>query len=392
MRRVSEFDALRGMAAMGVLLFHLRPNEGWTHFGMTGVHLFLVLSGYLITGIVLKHVGQPGFFRAFYARRILRIWPIYYLTLFTLVIIQQRLPNPPSLQGLPYYLTFTQYTWHWPLLQQYLTVPPETVRAFDHSWTLAIEEQFYLLWPLAIALCGRKRVIPMVLAIIGFGMWFKTLGYDTWILFNTFGAFALGGLVAALLEDKARVERYKAAFTTFFLIAGAVGFFYVRWYYTVPVSNWPRSWMVWRDSLQNFGFYTIHFGIVGAVAVNAGSRLLAPLRMRELTYLGEISYGMYLYHLPVYWWMGGNWIQIGEPKMMWIAKIAVTFVVATLSYRYIELPILGLKDRFPYGRKLEPAALAPIVAAAPATSAIRQPRMIHARPHRAEGEPTIPRS
>ena len=99
MRRVSEFDALRGLAALGVLMFHLQPDHGWTHFGMTGVHLFLVLSGFLITGIVIKHVGTPGFFRAFYARRILRIWPIYYLTLGLLVIQQRNLPNPPSLQG-----------------------------------------------------------------------------------------------------------------------------------------------------------------------------------------------------------------------------------------------------------------------------------------------------
>src|SRR3954451_9663041 len=105
MRRVPEFDALRGLAALGVLLFHLRPNEGWTHFGMTGVHLFLVLSGFLITRIVIDHVGSPDFLRAFYARRILRIWPIYYLTLASLVILQRWLPDPPSLRGLPYYLT-----------------------------------------------------------------------------------------------------------------------------------------------------------------------------------------------------------------------------------------------------------------------------------------------
>ncbi len=382
MRRVSEFDALRGMAALGVLMFHLRPNEGWTHFGMTGVHLFLVLSGYLITGIVMKHVGAPGFFKAFYARRILRIWPIYYLTLIALVVLQQRLPNPPSLEGLPFYLTFTQYTWHWPILQKFLSVPPEVVRAFEHSWTLALEEQFYLLWPLAIAVCGRKRVVPMVLAIVGFGLWFKTQGFDTWILFNNFGAFALGGLIAAMLEDKARVERNRLGLTAFFLAASVVGFAYVRWFYTVEVSSWPRSWMLWRDSILNFGFYTIHFGIVGAVAVNAGSRVLAPLRMKELTHLGEISYGMYLYHLPIYWLMGGYWIQIGEPWTIWVAKIAVTFVVATLSYRYIEQPILTLKDRFPYGRKPEPAeAPAP---ARPAVSAVRQPRMIYGRANPAE--------
>ena len=367
MRRVSEFDALRGLAVLGVLLFHLRPNEGWTHFGMTGVQLFLVLSGFLITDIVIKHVGSPNFFRAFYARRILRIWPIYYLTLAFLVLLQQNLPNPPSLRGLPYYLTFTQYTWHWPVLTKILPTPTPPVNAFDHSWTLALEEQFYLLWPLAIALFRPKRVVAMTLAIIGFGLWFKTLGYDTWILFNVFGAFALGALVAAMLDDKARVERNRAAFSAFFLMSGVLGFFYVRWYYTVPVPGWPRSWMVWRDSIQNFAFYTVHFGIVGFVATNAGRWFLAPLRMRELTYLGEISYGMYLYHMPVYWLVGGYWIQQDEPWTMWVAKIALTFVVATLSYRYLEKPILSLKERFPYEPKPE------------AVSAIPRPKMTDVR-------------
>ena len=367
MRRVSEFDALRGLAALGVLLFHLRPNEGWTHFGMTGVHLFLVLSGYLITNIVIRHVGTPGFFRAFYARRILRIWPIYYLTLAFLVILQRNLPNPPSLSGLPYYLTFTQYMWHWPVITKLVPTPPLTVHAFEHSWTLALEEQFYLLWPMAIALIGPRRVAPMVMGIVAFGLWFKTLGYDSWILFNVFGAFALGGLIAAILDDKPRVERNRFALSLFFLVAGAAGFAYVRWYYTVPPTGWSREWLVWRDSAQNFAFYTIHFGIVGFVATNAGGWFLAPLRMRELTYLGEISYGMYLYHMPVYWLVGGYSIPHDEPWMIWVAKIALTFVVATLSYRYIERPILSLKDWFPYGSKPETAG---------PPRAIHRPRLI----------------
>ncbi len=386
MRRVSEFDALRGMAALGVLMFHLKPNDGWTHFGMTGVHLFLVLSGYLITGIVIKHVGTPHFFRAFYARRVLRIWPIYYLTLLALVALQSRLPDAPSLQGLPYYLTFTQYLWAWPGLSGVLTTPPETVHAFEHSWTLALEEQFYLIWPLAIAVVGRKRVIPMVLAILGFGAWFKTLGYHTWILPNVFGAFALGGLIAALLDDKAKVERNRLGLSAFFLASSAAGLAYVVWYYRVPVSDWPRSWMLWRDSFQNFGFYTIHFGLVGFVATNAGRWFLAPLRIRELTHLGEVSYGMYLYHMPIYWLVGGYWIQTNEPWTMWVTKIALTFAVATLSFRYIEKPILGLKEWFPY-RSREA-----VEASRPPAPAVRQPRMVYARPTPAgEDRVTSPR-
>ncbi len=208
----------------------------------------------------------------------------------------------------------------------------------------------------------------MALAILGFGVWFKTLGYDMWILFNVFGAFAFGALIAALLEDGVRVERRRSAFSAFFAISGVLGFAYVRWYYTVPVSDWQRSWMVWRDSLQNFAFYAIHFGIVGFVATNAGRWFLAPLRMRELTYLGEISYGMYLYHLPIYWLVGGYWIQQNEPWTMWVAKIALTFVAASLSYRYLERSILSLKERFPYEPRPE------------SVPAVPRPKMRDARP------------
>ncbi len=348
MRRVPEFDALRALAALGVLLFHLSPREGWTVFGMTGVHLFLVLSGYLITAIVIEHVGTPHFLRVFYARRTLRIWPVYYLTLAFLLVLQHNLPDPPSWRGVPFYLTFTQNIWNWPGIDRLLTAPPRAFRAFDHSWTLAVEEQFYLLWPLAVALVGPRRVAPLALGIVGFCLWFKTLGYDTWTLFHVCGAFALGALIAALLVDRSRVERDRLAFSSFFVVSSLIGLAYLAWYFQVPPLGWSPTGLAWRDSSNHFAYYAIHFGIVGFVAVNAGAWFLAPLRLRELTYLGEISYGMYLYHMPVYWLVGGYRVQTGEPWTLWVAKIALTFLVATLSYRYIERPILALKDWFPY--------------------------------------------
>ena len=403
MRRVSEFDALRGLAALGVLIFHLRPVEGtWTYFGMTGVHLFLVLSGFLITGIVLRHLDSPDFFKAFYARRILRIWPVYFVTLGFLVLFQHGFPKgtappgvpvAPSLRGLPYFLTFTQNMWKWPGLGAILPTPPgETVYAFEHSWTLAIEEQFYLIWPLAIALVSRRFIVPFIGVILISNTWFKTLRYDTQILPSVVGAFALGGLIAAMLQDKARVARFRPLLSLFFLISGLAGFAYVRWYYTQPAPEWMWPYGAWRDSLQNMAFYTMHFGIVGFVATNAGAKFLAPLRMKELGFLGEISYGMYFYHLPIYWLVDGYWIQHSQPWTMGACKIGLTFVAAVLSYHYLELPILRLKDYFPYDKRDRVAAEVPtpaVVAAAPSPVAgpsgprpmgLRQPRMNYGRP------------
>jgi peptidoglycan/LPS O-acetylase OafA/YrhL len=375
MRRVPEFDALRALAALAVMLFHLRPDGNLTYFGMSGVHLFLVLSGFLITQIVIGHVGTPGFFRAFYARRLLRIWPVYYVTLVALVLFQRTFQDPPSLQGLPYYLTFTQHLWEWPGLNKVLTAPPVPILAFDHSWTVAIEEQFYLFWPLAIALMGPKRIAPMVAAILAFGLWFKTLYFHSWILLNVFGAFALGALAATMLADRERVERHRIKLSAFFITCTVAGWAYVWWYFNVQVPNLPRIYWPWRDSLQNFAFYLLHFGIVGFVATNAGRWFLAPLRLKELTFLGEISYGMYMYHLPIYWIAGGYASHPDQPIWpYWVAQIGASIAVAAVSYRYFEAPILTLKKYFPYARREEVAA--PVH---PRPSAVRQPRMIYAR-------------
>lgn len=374
MRRVPELDALRGLAALGVLFCHLQPTHGWTQFGMTGVHLFLVLSGYLITRIVLAHGGTPGFLRSFYARRTLRTWPTYFLTLGALVLYQQSLPNPPSLDGLPYYLTFTQYLWQWPVLGQVLPQPTNgPVRYFEQSWTLAIEEQFYLLWPLAILALGRLRVVPLAAGAIGLGVWYKMLGHDSWTLPNVIGALALGGLIAAILRDPARVERARPLLSIGFVAAGLAGFGGVHWYYTVPPVGFTPTGMLWRDAFQNYSYYTLHFGIVGFVATNAGAMFLAPLRLREVTYLGEISYGLYLYHLPIYWIVNGSGaIQHDEPTSMWVCKIALSCLAASLSYRYIERPLLRFKEFFPYG---EPAP----VEARPAPAAIPQHHLVVGR-------------
>ena len=135
MKRVPELDALRAIAAGIVLVFHLRPQS--FPFGWTGVDLFFVLSGYLITSIILGHGDSPGFYRNFYMRRGLRIWPIYYLTLFVLLATNPLLDQPQPMRGLAYVLTYTQNT---PLFWR--KIPPLFHRAFDHSWTLALEEQF----------------------------------------------------------------------------------------------------------------------------------------------------------------------------------------------------------------------------------------------------------
>jgi peptidoglycan/LPS O-acetylase OafA/YrhL len=349
MRRVPELDALRAFAAAVVLLFHLRPPI--FVFGSTGVDLFFVLSGYLITKIILDNSEAPGFFRNFYARRGLRIWPIYYLSLLALVALNPFLSKPQPLTGLPYYLTYTQniqYYWH--------REPAPFHVAFRHTWTLALEEQFYILWPALVMAVGQKRLIKTCLLVVALafcardGLFFGA-PYSLYILPSRCDGFALGGLLAAMLKSVERgTPRHRQitrAFLSIFVAStGYIGHAFYRQgmigFLGLPTPAAPGATML--------AVNLFYFGLVGTVVCTHGHRALAPLRLRPLAYLGQISYGIYMYHYMTYWALDGFGAGFND-KQSWdinILKVAATLVLSMLSWELIERPILSLKDKFRY--------------------------------------------
>jgi len=132
MQRVKKLDSIRGLASLAIVVYHL-----WlSNIGLLGaaVDLFFVLSGFLITSILLTHVMSHRFLVSFYARRALRIWPIYYLSLMILVLLNPFASAPGSLDGLPYFATFTQnITYYWS------DSTPAFIPEFRHTWSAAIE-------------------------------------------------------------------------------------------------------------------------------------------------------------------------------------------------------------------------------------------------------------
>ncbi|MDR3637440.1 MAG: acyltransferase [Isosphaeraceae bacterium] len=157
--RIPELDGVRGLAVVAIVIFHGSPQRlpgGWA-----AVDLFFVLSGFLITSIIIKHGGAPGFLKAFYVRRGLRILPIYYLAVLAVAGVRLLIPRRIRWAGLPYTLTCTQFI----ALRAFKDMP-EYCPYLCHTWTLAIEEQFYLIWPLALIALGRRRVIPLAFACI----------------------------------------------------------------------------------------------------------------------------------------------------------------------------------------------------------------------------------
>ncbi|HVG42973.1 MAG TPA: acyltransferase [Chitinophagaceae bacterium] len=149
-------DGLRGLAILLVVVYHNFGFINYFFFGWLGVDLFFVLSGFLITDILLKTREQPNFIRHFYTRRLLRIFPLYYLALILFLLL---IPAAnPTLLNVEYYRDNS--TWLLLYLQNWLYIfNPTNQSALFHFWSLAVEEQYYLLWPFAVLLVKRAKVL-----------------------------------------------------------------------------------------------------------------------------------------------------------------------------------------------------------------------------------------
>jgi peptidoglycan/LPS O-acetylase OafA/YrhL len=346
MKRVAELDAIRGVAALAIMVNHL-PFSGWIfHAGAYGVDLFFVLSGYLITTIILKNAGSPGFMTAFYVRRSLRIWPIYYLALAAVIAINPLFRPPFPLDGWPYYATYLQgVQGYW-----FGKVPPFSP-LLDHAWTLALEEQYYLIWPALVVFLGGRAVVPLAIGLTLLSIGARSAGFSNRILLGRCDGFALGGLLAAVLLDlgaaRARPKLYLAAFGLVAVVAASYPAWGGRASRLLAASRPSLDPANVAGSIRLASATLIFFSAVGAILILAGRPALRWLRGRTLCYLGTISYGIYLYHYPLYQILDAT---VGHAAAWWAIaiKFATTLAVASISWRYLEKPILGLKDRFHY--------------------------------------------
>ena len=211
-RRIPQLDALRGIAIL-VVMFH---NEGGVFpslqlsrvfaSGWMGVDLFFVLSGFLITGILLDAKGSAGFFRNFYARRCLRIWPLYYaVVLFMFVGVPLLRPGLTSMifeRSSPW--------WAYPLYLQNFLIPHSSgaIGPLGVTWSLAIEEQFYLIWPLVVRYLSTARLRVLCLAVIAVSPFVRLLLSTEHVdlytdIFSRLDGLMWGAFVAALVREPA---------------------------------------------------------------------------------------------------------------------------------------------------------------------------------------------
>ena len=347
--RAPQLDGLRGCAVLFVLIFHLipRPFDN-SPLGWMGVRLFFVLSGFLITGILLRARDRvrsgaqgAGFaLRQFYTRRVLRIFPIYYLMLLILFAF-----NAEEVR--------TKILWHLGYLSNVrFVIDDYFARWVGHFWTLSIEEQFYLVWPVVILFTPRKALLPVLIAAVISGpvyrlasQLFAFSGMACEVLLPACSdTLAAGALMAAFLHKPGAWPRHKQKCA----MAGWIGFGVFAALQTLDSCG--------LGSVPGFVVITCAFatgaaGLIAHAAFGSSGRLRPILEFKPLVYLGTISYGLYIYHEIVSTAVD-TLAESGSLRLAVWALIALKFsltgLAAALSWHFFEKPITGLKRFFPY--------------------------------------------
>ena len=213
-----NLDGVRAIAALMVIVFHFfretTPNtqllyivKEISYFGQTGVTLFFVLSGFLITRILIYTKGTEGYFKNFYLRRTLRIFPLYYLFLLLWYYVAPIFIEMES-------SSFNQQIYYFSYLQNFARTFDWNVIGPNHFWSLAVEEHFYLFWPFIIFFFSRKNLVRITFGIILFAMVLRAFmlgdGYSVFIFtFTRFDTLAIGALLAVLeLKNYFRPEKF----------------------------------------------------------------------------------------------------------------------------------------------------------------------------------------
>jgi peptidoglycan/LPS O-acetylase OafA/YrhL len=340
MKKIPQLDAVRGLAVLLVLLhntdqypsLHLQAisANGWM-----GVDLFFVLSGLLITGILLDTKQSEGYFRNFYARRCLRIWPLYYSALLFMFVIV------PLLRPSDAHTVFEARSapwWSYPIfLQNFLVrTPTNATGLLGVTWSLAIEEQFYLVWPLVVRFCSENQLRKIALTIICLSpiLRFYLSRHQVDIYSNTF--CRLDGLMAgALLALTLRSTNFSPA--KFVTSAWAV--FLASAPLALVLEVFHARWIVFSlVALASVSF-------VYLALFSAQRWVQAILTNRFLVYTGTISYGIYLLEkIPL---DAVKAFHLDQHQFLALPfTIAATYGMATLSWNLLEKPFLRLKRFF----------------------------------------------
>jgi peptidoglycan/LPS O-acetylase OafA/YrhL len=356
--RVRELDGVRGVAILLVMVHHFALSARALGFdsklltlgqlGWCGVDLFFVLSGFLITGILYDSKGSGGYFRNFYARRILRIFPLYYMALAVVILLSSIWPKAgvwPTSSPL----------WVATFLTNFVIafLGPAATGALTHYWSLAIEEHFYLIWPLLVFVLNARQLIVVGCAIVllAFALRIALLAYGAnldaiFVLTPTrIDTLALGAILAVL----SRQPRGMLALVPVAWLAVGIGLpalgLIVLVRHTVDETD---------PMIIAFG-YSLLALLAGALIVlgTTLTPLKRVLRRTSLVWFGKYSFGLYVWH-PIIGLLllrseFGRTLNLAtgtNAALVFIAAFALDLATAWISFHVWEKRFLSLKKNF----------------------------------------------
>lgn len=342
-----ELDGVRAIAALMVMFFHFFQipeiyNAYATViklsvFGQTGVSLFFVLSGFLITRILLYTKNSPGFFYNFYVRRSLRIFPLYFLFLGIYYFL---LPLIFKTSIIPFHLQ----VYYWLYLQDFGITFKWNMDGPGHFWSLAIEEHFYLFWPLLVYYLNNKKVAiaSIIIIVIAFLMRLFLANHHYEVYYFTFcrmDELAIGALLA-LLEVKNKLISKNA--TKFLLLFVMIIIPTIIIWVNFSGSAIPVVQVV-KFLMIAFSYFSIIGFLISVKETNFIKRIL---QIKPLLFSGKISYGLYVFH-PVCFEIVHRFLNTNI-ILNFVLSFASTFLVSFISYYVFENRFLKLKKYFEY--------------------------------------------
>jgi peptidoglycan/LPS O-acetylase OafA/YrhL len=352
---IPALDGLRGIAIIMVLQWHYLPATQAFFPGWTGVDLFFVLSGYLITWRLMATKDQPNYFSRFYRNRILRIFPLYYTLVIGFLLAIHFLVQPKNLPTFDTYInhwkSFLIFTQNWTFMFYHL--PPDP--SLTPLWSIAVEEQFYLIWPAVILLLPRKKTALIIFGcLILFILLARTLAYCLahppylYIYYNTFSwidSFVIGALLYQLHEARIRIA---PGLVTSIMLGILTIFLIYSLSHSSPFPGDPFMMTAGYTLLALFFACVLH--LASRPEKNRLSTLLSGKLLRGM---GRISYCLYLVHFPIsqvvfsrfHAYGLNNWPghEAILTTMAVITALTLSILVSILSLRYFESFFLALK-------------------------------------------------
>jgi peptidoglycan/LPS O-acetylase OafA/YrhL len=367
---IAELDAFRAFGVLIVMITHTWPEDkqaAWTGLQLSWILMdgFFVISGFLIAGILLDTRSRPAYFRTFYSRRALRILPLYYIVVVSLTVLGffSRTPGFRELLenwGSPF--------WFWAYIGNIPTglagqFPFGLGESFVPLWSLQVEEQFYLIFPVLVY-CLRATTLKRVLwalavlsvltRIVVLALYPQNVYAQYVLLPCRMEGLAFGALIAIRLREGPWVikkTRLNWLAASWFAVAIACGM--IAGFGCETPFNRTLGFLVSSIAASRMVLWFIW---------NRNSRMTQALRWKPVQYIGKISYGAYLLHEPIQWLvssaarhLGLKWFDHGV--LIVPVVIVLTLIAAGLSWRFIESPLMGLKERR-IPRQEEPQLLA----------------------------------